>query len=471
MKKILFSLLLLSLSLASVHAQDQNAINQSLKQSANAFSQVAKSAIPAVVSIQIKKSKESLDPNSQEDLLRYFFGIPPQQQRKRFKPQEELEPAGQGSGFVISEDGYILTNNHVVGGAKEIEVKFSDGKVLDAKLIGADEKSDVAVIKVEGNGFPTLKLGNSDQLEIGDWAIAIGNPFGLSTTLTVGVISAKGRANMGITDYEDFIQTDAAINPGNSGGPLLDIDGKVIGINTAIYSRSGGYMGIGFAIPIKMALNIKDHLIKYGKVVRGKVGVYISEISEKIAKKFSLKASQSGILVAEVIRGSSGEKAGLKAGDIVLKINGTQIANSAQFRNQISLTPIGQKVTLSILREGQAMDIAVEIEAMDGDPKKVNAQKEISLETYGLNVQELTAKLARRLGLDPDETGVVISEIEPDSLAEAAGLRPGQLIKKVNQVTVNSVEDFEQVVKESDGSLLLLVSDRRGTRFIPLELP
>ncbi len=231
-------------------------------------------------------------------------------------------------------------------------------------------------------------------------------------------------------------------------------------------------MGIGFAIPIKMALNIKDHLIKHGKVVRGKVGVYISEISEKVAKKFALKTNQSGILIAEVMRGSSGEKAGLKAGDIVVKINGAQMTNSAQFRNQISLTPIGQKVTLSILRDGQAMDLPVEIEAMDKEPKQMGRTgQEPSLETYGLNVQELSPKLARRLGLDPDETGVVISEIEPDSLAEAAGLRPGQLIKKVNQVTINSVDDLEQVVKESDGALLLLVSDRRGTRFIPLELP
>jgi len=371
---------------------------------------------------------------------------------------------------VISEDGYILTNNHVVGGANEIEVKFHDGKTLSAKLIAADEKSDVAVIKVNsGTKLPFLPVGDSNQLEIGDWAIAIGNPFGLSTTLTVGVISAKGRANMGITDYEDFIQTDAAINPGNSGGPLLNIDGKVIGINTAIYSRSGGYMGIGFAIPINMALNIKDQLIKHGKVMRGKVGVYISEISEKLAKKFGLNSGK-GIMIAEVMRGSSGEKAGLKAGDIVTHLNNKEINSSGQFRNQVSLTPIGQTIELSILRDGKNQKISVEIESLD-DPQEKRSAKRISSASYGLSVQDLTDRLARRLGVDPDENGVVITDVESDSIAEQAGLRAGQIIKKVNQQTVSSADEFESVIKDSDGALLLLIQDRRGTRFIPLELP
>ncbi len=469
MKKLLLlcACLFFIIPSTSLYAQD----NSSLKQSANTFSAVAKSAIPAVVSIQVKKNRMSLgEGSSQEDLLRYFFGIPQGGGGKRFQPKEESEPAGQGSGFVISEDGYILTNNHVVGGANEIEVKFHDGKTLSAKLIGADEKSDVAVIKVNsGTKLPFLPVGDSNQLEIGDWAIAIGNPFGLSTTLTVGVISAKGRANMGITDYEDFIQTDAAINPGNSGGPLLNIDGKVIGINTAIYSRSGGYMGIGFAIPINMALNIKDQLIKHGKVMRGKVGVYISEISEKLAKKFGLNSGK-GIMIAEVMRGSSGEKAGLKAGDIVTHLNNKEINSSGQFRNQVSLTPIGQTIELSILRDGKNQKISVEIESLD-DPQEKRSAKRISSASYGLSVQDLTDRLARRLGVDPDENGVVITDVESDSIAEQAGLRAGQIIKKVNQQTVSSTDEFESVIKDSDGALLLLIQDRRGTRFIPLELP
>ena len=266
-----------------------------------------------------------------DDFAERFFGVPRRPRPDRRAPNRNRQPmfkqTGQGSGFIISKDGYILTNTHVVGDVDTITVRLSDGREFKAKRIGADPRTEVALIKIESEGdLPVLEIGDPEKLQIGEWVIAIGNPFGLKETLTVGVVSAKGRSNIGITDYEDFIQTDAAINPGNSGGPLLNIDGKVVGINTAIYSRSGGYMGIGFAVPIDMAMRIKDQLVTSGRVTRGYVGVYLNpgEVTEEMAKSFG-RNEAGGVLIAEVEKDGPADKAGIRSGDILTELNGVKI--------------------------------------------------------------------------------------------------------------------------------------------------
>ena len=438
------------------------------------FSAVAKRTIPSVVAIQVKKraprAAQGEGGSFEEEFLRHFFGYGsrgPQGQ----PPQGREEAAGQGSGFIVSDDGYILTNNHVVGGADEIEVKLEDGRTLPASLVGADEKSDVAVIKVEARGLPALKTGDSERLEIGDWVIAVGNPFGLSATLTVGVVSAKGRAEMGITDYEDFIQTDAAINPGNSGGPLLNIQGEVVGINTAIYSRSGGYMGIGFAIPIQMALKIKDQLIAYGEVRRSKMGVLIQKLTPEVAER--LGASERGALIAEVLPDSPAELAGLKAGDVVLKMGEHALESSADFRNRVALTPPGERVALLVLREGKERVIEVEVEAMEGVKRGARAGKTATssrasaLSDFGLDAQAVTPDLARKLRLRR-AVGVLITEVSRGGAAARAGLVAGQVILSVNQKDISDVESLGRELKRSGDAALLRVWSEEGVRFVVL---
>jgi serine protease Do len=290
---------------SAIAEKDDNGISV-LRKTGKAFTEVAKKAIPAVVSVKVEKS---LPKGSQQyhqsplgdDFFEHFFG--PRYRQPLPSPRKQV---GQGSGFIISKDGYILTNNHVVGGADKITVTLNDSREFTAKLIGADPSTDVAIIKIEGKSLPFIELGDSDELEIGEWAIAVGNPFGLNASVTVGVVSAKGRSSLGITGrggYEDFIQTDAAINPGNSGGPLLNIDGKAVGLNTAIFSQSGGYMGIGFAIPINMAANVKDQLVKFGKVERGFIGIYMdqNEITRELADLFGLKENHGVIITLSVL--------------------------------------------------------------------------------------------------------------------------------------------------------------------------
>ena len=313
-----------------------------LEQTGKAFSHVAKTATPAVVFIRVEKVIEAgmrrphayNDPFGffGDDMLERFF-------RYHGQPQRRFRQEGAGSGFIITKDGYILTNSHVVGDADRIRVKLHDGREFDAKRIGSDERSEVAVIKIEADNLPTVKLGDSSALDVGEWVIAVGNPFGLTETVTAGIVSALGRNNIGIADYENFIQTDAAINPGNSGGPLLNIKGEVIGINTAIYSQSGGYMGVGFAIPINMAASIKEQLVKSGKVTRGYLGVYLQAVTPDLAETFDLKEDVSGILVADVEDDSAAEDAGLQQGDVIIGLNGRDVDDIGRFRNEVSSFP------------------------------------------------------------------------------------------------------------------------------------
>lgn len=448
------------------------------------FSGVAAKARPAVVFIQVEKQvaigggqlffNNPYDLFDEEMLER--FGIPRgygrrQLPQNRRQPQQMFKQTGQGSGFLISKDGYIMTNTHVVGDAEKITVRLMDGREFIAKRIGADKKTEVALIKIEGNDLPCLSIGDSAKLEIGEWVIAIGNPFGLKETLTVGVVSAKGRNNMGITDYEDFIQTDAAINPGNSGGPLLNIDGEVIGINTAIFSQNGGYMGIGFAVPIDMAMQVKEQLLSHGKVTRGYIGIYMNpeEMNEQLAQSFGYK-EKTGVLIADVQKDGPADKAGLLSGDIIVELNGKKIVDQATFRRTISTITPNQKAKLLIFRDGKTKTITVTVEALpeEGEKGTSSEPQEGSLEKYGLQIQNLTPDLAKRFQLDSEE-GIIISEVEQGSPAAEAGLQPGMLIMEINRKKVSNTRQFEAELKKADKRILLRVKSERGTFFITLK--
>jgi len=446
------------------------------------FSGVAAKATPAVVFIQVEKQVPAGSMQHYfnnpfdlfgEEFSERFFGQqrPRQNMPRRRQPQQMFKQTGQGSGFIISKDGFILTNTHVVGDVDKITVRLADGREFLAKRIGADAKTEVALIKIEADNLPTLAIGKPDSLQIGEWVVAIGNPFGLKETLTVGVVSAKGRTNIGITDYEDFIQTDAAINPGNSGGPLLNIDGEAVGINTAIFSRSGGYMGIGFAVPIDMAMNIKDQLIANGKVTRGYIGVILNpgEVTKEMAASFG-RAEAGGVLIADVQKEGPADKAGIRSGDILTELEGKKIKDNTGFRNDVARILPNKKAELTIFREGKVKKVTVTVAAF---PDEVQAAagaqvNEAVLDKLGLEVEELTAEIAQQLGYEA-RNGVVISQVAQGSVAEEAGLRPGMLILEVNRTEVKSVQEFEKAVgKGKGGNVLVRVKTREGTVFLNL---
>jgi serine protease Do len=447
-----------------------------IKRTSRAFADVAKKATPAVVFIQVEKTIEAGfgGPSSPlndpfgffgDDFLERFFGG-----RGSPRVPRQFRQVGQGTGFLISRDGYILTNNHVVGDADKITVKLHDGREFAAKRIGSDPRSEVAVIKVDAAGLPFIEMGDSGALEIGEWVIAIGNPFGLSATLTVGVVSAKGRSNIGIAEYEDFIQTDAAINPGNSGGPLLNIEGKAIGINTAIFSQSGGYMGIGFAIPIDMARVIKDQFVKHGKVVRGFLGVQLNreDIDDELAQSFGLKKA-AGVLVAEVVKDSPAQKAGVQNGDIILKLDGREVRDNGSFRGAVALLPPDTLVRMTVFRDGKEIEIKAKVAPFPEDAAPdVAAQL---LEKLGFSVRDLTPDLAARLGYGAGE-GVVVDGVVPGGPAANGGLQPGLLIMTVNRVPVASAEAFQKALVEAskNSRVLMRVRHARHTWYVLLRL-
>ncbi len=417
-----------------------------LRRTGKAFAQVAAEAIPAVVSIKVEKSIEGREVSpEQEELFEYFFGP-----RYRYQVPRERKQVGQGSGFIISKDGYILSNNHVVGEADTITVTLHDGREMEAELIGSDEKSDVAVIKIEGADLSVISLGNSDTLEIGEWAIAVGNPFGLEASVTVGVVSATGRSNLGITGaggYEDFIQTDAAINPGNSGGPLLNIDGEAIGLNTAIFSQSGGYMGIGFAIPINMAGNIKDQLVEFGKVDRGFIGIEMDpqDISSDLAKLFGLKKNR-GVIVTGVLEGSPADKGGIEKEDVIIELDGKEVANYLTFRNSIAMLSPGTEIRLVVWRDDKKVKLEIEVGSQEESRAFSRISSDVGRE-FGLEVKDITPELTEKYDLDVDE-GVVISKVVKGSSAEQKRLREGVVILSVNRRKVSSVGEFNAIFDE-----------------------
>jgi serine protease Do len=395
----------------------------------------------------------------------------PQQQPRRFRqvPRQQQRMEGQGSGFIISPDGYIMTNNHVVGDADKVTVKLEDGREFTAKTVGTDPHSDVAIIKIDAKNLPVLALGDSDALEVGNWVLAIGNPFGLSHTLTAGIVSAKGRSSLGLTDYENFIQTDAAINPGNSGGPLVDLNGKAIGMNTAIFSQSGGSMGIGFAIPINMAKAIKNQLIKTGSVTRGYLGIVIQDLTPELADSFGLDDHQ-GILVAEVTTDSPAEKAQLKQGDVIVKFDGKAVEEVGAFRNYVSLKAPGTRENITILRDGKQRTLTVTIGTLpdSGPMAGIDAHTPDNL---GLTIQTLTPDLAQQFGYQEDK-GVVVTQVAPGSVAALADIQPGMLIQEVNRKQVQDVNEFKQAIRKSENSktVLLLIREGQYSRYVVLNI-
>ncbi|MEJ2100738.1 MAG: DegQ family serine endoprotease [Desulfobacterales bacterium] len=395
----------------------------------------------------------------------HFFGVNP----KEFfghQPQGKMKTHALGSGFIISSDGLILTNNHVVAKATEIKIKLLTGKEYNAKLVGRDSKTDLALIKVTPDkDFPKpAVLGDSDAMRVGDWVMAVGNPFGLGHTVTTGIISAKSRI-LGEGPYDDFLQTDAAINPGNSGGPLFNMQGQVIGINTAIIAQG---QGIGFAIPINMAKELLPQL-KKGKVIRGWLGLMIQDITPELAKSFGLKSTK-GVLVSEVVKGSPAEKAGLLRGDIILRFDGKEIENAHKLSQLAAATAPNTQVKIDLLRNGEEKTISVELGTMPEGKLSMVSPKEQEQSNWGMSVQELTPQLAQQLGLEPGTTGVVISGVKDGSPAAAAGLHPGDLITEVNRKAVKNLNDYQQAlqkVKKGD-NLLLLIKRAAGSFYIVL---
>jgi serine protease Do len=460
--------------LSAIPAAAQDNDIAMLERSGKAFTSVVKKAGPAVVYISVEKTVKGSGGKQMEELFenpffKRFFGDQleqfqqqqPQQRQPRRMPKQE----GAGSGFIIADDGLILTNNHVVEDADSIKVKLADKREFIAKVVGADPQSDVALIKIEAKNLPVLPLGDSNQLEVGEWVIAIGSPFELSQTVTVGVVSAKGRNRMGINDYENFIQTDAAINPGNSGGPMLNIRGQAVGINTAIFSRTGGYMGIGFAIPINMAKSVEEQLRSHGKVVRGWLGLIIQDMDENLAQSFGAGKTE-GILVSEVTADSPAEKAGFKQGDVVLALNGTPLTDVSDLRNRIAMTAPGTSVTLDIIRDGHKQQMSVLIaeqpsDFSEGAKAKIKLQSGSVLEKLGLTLRELTPELADQFGYSKGQ-GVIVAEVEAGSPADNVGIEPGQLIEEVNKIRVRNLAELKEALKKESDSKQVLLRVRAG---------
>jgi serine protease Do len=440
------------------------------------FAPVVKRAMPAVVNISSSKVvKEQASPGGggmfDDPFFRQFFGgRMPQQQQPRSQRATSL-----GSGVVVSPDGYILTNNHVVDGATDVKVSFANKEEYPAKVIGTDKYTDVAVLKIDKKGLTTLPFADSAHAEVGDVVLAIGEPFGLGQTVTMGIISAKGRGGLGIERFEDFIQTDAAINRGNSGGALIDTKGELVGINTAILSgETGGNQGIGFAIPANMAHNIMDQILKKGKVTRGFMGILPQELTPDMAKAFGIPNSH-GVAVAQVTAGSPAEKAGMKVGDVITAINGNPVEDVNSFRLAVAGFAPDTTVHLKVARNSQNMEIPVTLGEFKLDEEGNGRGQENNLPSggekgaiRGLSVQGLNSDLRREMQLPEGTNGVVITDLDSDSPASAAGLEQGDVIVQVNHKPVNTVSDFNSAVRAgaSKDSTLLLVKRGQGTQFV-----
>jgi serine protease Do len=433
-------------------------------ESSKAFSEIASALSPSVVNISTTKvMKREAAPILNDPFSEFFSPF------RDFKMPKKWKEQSLGSGVIVSPDGYIITNNHVIEQADEIRVTLFDKRSFKAKVIGADNKTDVAVVKVDADNLYAVQWGDSDRLQVGEFVLAIGNPYGLSHTITMGIISAVGRANVGIADYEDFIQTDAAINPGNSGGPLVNTKGELIGINTAIFSRSGGYQGIGFAVPSNMARLVMDQLIQKGKVTRGWLGVTIQEITPELSQKFGLKTAK-GALVGDVAKGSPAEKAGIKRGDIILDFNGKKVDDVGNLRNMVAQSKVGALVPLTIMRSGKEYAINVMTTELPKDALETvpgSAPEDTAFEGLaGLNVIELSREISRQLGLPKDEKGVVVVRVDPGSSVEDAGMRKGDVIQEIDRKKVFGLADYNRIVGgvRPDDTVLMFVN-RGGKKF------
>ncbi len=421
----------------------------------NTFAQVAAAVKPSVININTRTVVRNPF-RGPRGPFEEFFG---EEFRRFFGQPPDITQRSLGSGVIVDETGTALTNAHVVEGATEIEVVTADEKKHKAKIVGADKNTDLAVIKIQGNGrFTPVKLGNSDQVNVGDWVLAIGSPFGLSQTVTAGIISAKGRV-IGQGPFDDFLQTDAAINPGNSGGPLVNMAGEVIGINSAILSRSGGNVGIGFAIPINVAKKIYAELAVKGKVSRGWLGVSVQELTEDLAKSFNANAGH-GVLVADVVDGSPAAKSGVQAGDVIVEFDGKKIESPVDLQRAVGLTQPGTGAKVKLLREKREQTVDVKIAEV---PDDLQAKAGRGKDLLGLDVKPVTPELARQLGLRSTE-GVVVASVDDGSPAEGAGVQPGDVVREVNRQRVRTVAEFSKAIQGlKAGDRVMLTLQRAGS--------
>ena len=479
-------LLLLPMLLMVVTAQAQSEEQfkkdvELLQRESKARAYIVKRVSPAVVHISVEKAAQENNGGEggnspfDDEFFRRFFA-------PRMPNQPSPKQRGLGSGTIVDKRGYILTNNHVVEGADKIIVKTKDGRELEAKLVGADPATDIAVVQVKSSGLPVATLGNSDELEVGETVLAIGNPFGLEQTVTQGIVSAKGRSAVGVTDYEDFIQTDAPINPGNSGGPMVNLNWEIVGVNTAIFSRTGGNMGIGFSIPINMARQIMNELIDSGHVVRGFLGVEIQEIGPELAQALGVNKKE-GVLISRVGPNSPAAHSGIQRGDVVLSFNDKPMSTPNELRNVVASVKPGSKVPAIVLRDGKKVTLRVEVGEQPTDMRTAIRGGEQGGSTtpgkpendealLGMQLETLTAERGSRLGYSGMQ-GVLVTDVSEEGPAADAGLRQGMLIVEANRTPVRNVKEFRKVVSNTKGGqhLLLLVYMGDSSRYLGIKKP
>jgi serine protease Do len=437
------------------------------------FADIARRVTPAVVNITVSKQMAVPMSGMPFDPMRKFFerpGGPGSQNRSPMPPSPRAQ--GAGSGVIVSNDGYVLTNNHVVEDATEITVTLPDNREFTGKVVGLDPQTDLAVIKIDATDLPFVQWGDSSRLQVGEYVLAVGNPFGLNSTVTLGIVSALGRGGMGITKYEDFIQTDAAINPGNSGGALVNTMGELVGINTAIFSRTGGYQGVGFAVPTKLAKPVYASLVSTGLVVRGYLGVGIQAITGDLAESFKLDAAQ-GALVTNVMPGSPADQAGLQRGDVIMEYEGQAVVDPRTLQGQVVGTAVGDHVSLIVMRDGHKLTVETVIreQNMHSQVAQANSMRQEG-PLAGVAVQNLDGRIAQQLGLEEDVNGVVVMEIMPGSDAERAGLAQGDVISEINRKPVGSEADFAKVVShlEKQQNALIFIHRGKGALYLTIKI-
>ncbi len=458
------------------------------------YAPIVKRVAPSVVKVMVTERAKNVP---QADLpqffndpqFRQFFGIPfddtpGAQRRGRSVPQQPAQE-GLGSGVIVSADGYILTNNHVVNGADTIKVSLNDGRELTAKVVGTDPQSDLAVIRIDAKNLPAITFADSDTVEVGDRVLAVGNPFGIGQTVTSGMVSGLGRASLGL-DYEDFIQTDAAINPGNSGGALVDAEGRLVGVNTAIYSRSGGSQGIGFAIPSNLAHNVMEQLATNGKVVRGYIGVGVQDLSPELADQFKLDATTKGALVTNVVPGGPAAKAGLKEGDVITSFDGKPVTDARHLKLTVATVAPGTKVTADVLRDGKSVGLNLKISTRPSDRelaengggragrnREDDSAPAAGSDTGTLNgvgVADLDPQARREFDVPAGIRGALITQVEPNSASAAAGLQPGDVIQEINRHPVSSGDDAVKLTEKTESKKTLLrIWNQSGTHYIVVD--
>jgi serine protease Do len=443
-------------------AADPQTTIQNLDQ---AYIQIAKKVSPVVVRVSSTRTVSASSAEGLQPFLKEFPFFPfGEQLPKQFRHHPRERQTLLGSGFIVSPDGLIMTNNHVVKDMKDIKVTLPGNKEYKAKLVAADPESDVALIKIDAKNLPAITWGDSSKLQVGEIVVAVGNPFGLSGTVTKGIVSATGRTNVGIEGYEDFIQTDAPINPGNSGGPLVNIKGDVIGMNTAIATQSGGYMGIGFAIPSNSARMVMDQLLKHGKVERGLLGVNIQDVTQALAKSFG-RPDTNGALVSQVVRGGPAEKAGIKPGDIILDFNGTPVPGASQLKNIVGQTKPGSPAKVTVWRDKKTVTLSVTLAERTPQALAAGAPKVQKSSELGVTIGKVPAEMASKLGLKKGQ-GLIVKEVNPGGSGAAIGLRQGDIILEADGKIVSNTEEFSKLVTEAKKNGVIRLMIQRGSATI-----